>query len=330
MTTLADIRLKVRRLTGRPSAQQITDDQIDEYVNTFYLYDMPENLRLVTLTSNFEFMTEANVDTYDMATIQVTVPGGTQNAVDVYYNVHQPAFCAGYRINFAQDQSVFYGNWPKLADIVTSVTGNGTPGPYAFTLSSVPVYQGSLTIGAVDNTGSTVQLIDSPTSRTAGTWQVINTTTAVVGSINYLTGAGTVTFTNAVPSGNEITITSVPYATGKPISVLFFENKLTLRPCPDRPYLVSLQANKLPSALLASGSSPALKQWWQYLAYGAAKKIFQDSQDPDGEAAIARGYAEQESNVLRRTVSQARDKRTATIYTDGGADSLGNYYPNRF
>lgn len=330
MTTLADIRTKVRRLTGRPSAQQITDAQIDEYVNTFYLYDMPENLRLVTLITNFEFMTEPNVDTYDMASIQVSTPSGSQNAVDVYYNVQPPAFVAGYQVGFSQDQTGFYSRWPKLQDIVTTVTGDGSPGPYAFTLSSIPVYQGSVSIGVVDNTGATVQVVDVATGTTSGVWNVINSSTAVVGSINYVTGAGTITFSNAIPSGNELSISSVPYAPARPVELLFFDNKITMRPCPDRPYLVRMEAYKLPSALLAAATSPALKQWWQYLAYGAAKKIFQDSQDPEGEAAIARGYDEQERNVLRRTLAQYKNKRSATIYTEFGTGEFGNFYPNRF
>ena len=77
MSTLATIRTKVRRLTGRPSPQQITDTQIDEYVNTFYQYDFPEHLRVFSNTSTFKFMTEANVAEYDLRTIQVPFDGGT-------------------------------------------------------------------------------------------------------------------------------------------------------------------------------------------------------------------------------------------------------------
>ena len=40
-STLADIRSKVRRITARPSALQITDAEIDNYINTFYIYDFP-------------------------------------------------------------------------------------------------------------------------------------------------------------------------------------------------------------------------------------------------------------------------------------------------
>jgi hypothetical protein len=329
VTTLADIRVKVRRLTGRPSAQQISDAQIDSYVNTFYLYDMPENLRLVSLKTNFEFMTEANVDTYDMKTLQVSVGAGTENAVDVYYNLEQPAYVGGYMVSYSQDQAGFYGSWPRLQEIVTTVSGNGTPGPYAFTLQDIPVYQGSLSIGAVDVTGATNQVVDVPVDRATGTWKVINSTTVVAGSINYITGVGTITFANAIPAANQLTISSVPYSAGRPVSMLFFDNVITLRPTPDTEYLVRIEAFKLPSALLAAAESPLLKQWWQYLAYGAAKKIFQDSQDPEGEAQIARGYAEQEENVLRRTIAQYRNERAATIYTEQSSSLYGNYYPNR-
>ena len=75
MSTLADIRVKVRRLTGRPSPQQITDAQIDTYINTFYQYDFPEHLRVFSNETTFTFMTTPNVDTYDMRTTLVSFDG---------------------------------------------------------------------------------------------------------------------------------------------------------------------------------------------------------------------------------------------------------------
>ncbi|MGD8327648.1 MAG: hypothetical protein PVF65_12095 [Sphingomonadales bacterium] len=331
MTTLSDIRLKVRRLTGRPSDQSITDAQIDDYVNTFYLYDMPEDLRLFSLQTNFSFVCERNVDEYDLTNIQVEVAGGaTDSALNVYYNISPPFYIAGYEVDYHQDQTGFFRIWNKVNQITTTVTGNGTPGPYAFTLSNVPVYQRQVFIGAIDNTGATVAVQDIPTNRTTGTWALTNTTTAVVGSINYVTGAGTITFSNAIPAGNEITISSVPYVAGRPVSVLFYDNKITLRPAPDKEYTVETQAYKLPTALLNGADNPALKQWWQYLAYGASKKIFEDSQDPEGVAAIMQEMKHQELLVGRRTIGQMRNQRTATIYSDANSQGFGNYYPNRF
>lgn len=327
MTTLANIRTKVRRLTGHLSVQQITDDEIDEYINTFLLYDLPEELRLFTLTTNFEFMTIPNVDTYDMRTMQVTTNSGTQNAVDVYYNISSPAYCAGYQMFWSQDQEQFYRIYPNTGFITTTLEGDGTPGPYAFSLSDVPVLQYNVNIGTVDDTNATVQVEDVPTDPYNATWQLVNTSTAVTGSFDYTTGVGTITFSNNIPTGNEITITSVPYRASRPMSLLFFDNVITLRPVPDRSYPIQVQAFKVPSQLLEDSSSPPLLQWWQYIAYGASKKIFEDTGDPEGGAGIMQGFNEQEQRVLRRHIVQQTSQRAATIYTEQDRMYYGSYWP---
>jgi hypothetical protein len=316
MSTLATIRTKVRRLTGRPSPQQITDTQIDEYVNTFYQYDFPEHLRVFSNTSTFKFMTEANVAEYDLRTMQVAFDGGTETAVNIYYNLQPPAYIAGYQSFYSQSREQFLRIYPELGDITSSVTGDGTPGPYTFTLTNVPVLQNSITIGAIDSTGATVKVVDSPVNRTTGNWEISLLETAVTGSINYVTGAGTITFANNIPVGNEITSVFTPYAANRPQAVLFYDNVITLRPVPDKPYPVELNAFLTPSALISSNQAPILNQWWQYLAYGAAKKIFEDSQDPEGVDQIMRGFKEQEQLVLNRHVVQQTNERTATIYTE--------------
>lgn len=324
-STLAAIQTKVRRLTGRPSSNQITNDQINEYVNTFYLYDLPEHLRLFSLHSNFNFMTTPNVDTYDLATLTVPLGTSTEAAQDVFYDLQPPVYVAGYQSFWSQSQDQFYRIYPKLAEIKMNVAGNGTMGPYTFTFANTPVLQNSITVGVIDSTGNTVNVRDVPTNRTTGTWQISNTTTAVTGSINYLTGAGTITFTNNIPAGNNLTVTGVPYQPNRPQAVLYYENKLTLRPVPDAEYKVEIQAYKTPIELLATSQSPQIKQWWQFLAYGAAKKVFEDSQDPEGLAQLMIGYREQEALVLRRTIVQNTTQRSSTIYTEMTGFPYGNF-----
>jgi hypothetical protein len=316
MTDLASIRTKVRRLTGRPSSQQITDTQIDDYVNTFYQYDLPEHLRLFSLRTTFEFMTIANVDTYDLRTMNITIGGVSDTAANVYYNLSPPAYVAGYQSFHSQNREEFFRIYPPLASFITTVSGDGTPGPYTFTFPNTPFLQNSVSVGAIDDTGATVQLVDDPQDRTTGNWKIINTETAGVGSINYITGAGTVTFTNNIPSGNSISLASTPYTPSRPQGIMFYDNVLTLRPVPDQPYKVNLEAYITPTALLSSGANPELKQWWQYLAYGAAKKIFEDTQDPESLNVLMPGFKEQEQLVLRRTIVQQTNERTATIYTE--------------
>ena len=324
MSTLADIRTKVRRLTGRPSPQQITNAEIDEYVNTFYLYDMPETLRLFSQESVFEFMTEANVDRYDMNTMQVWTGVSNQPAVDVYITVKPPIYVAGYQSSWSQDRQQFFGQYPPLAQITSTVVGDGTPGPYAVTFANTPIQQNKVTVGAIDNTDVAANLIDVPTDRTNGTWEIINTNTSATGSINYITGAVTATFANNIPSGNVVTFSAVPYTASRPLSALFYDNVITLRPIPDASYLVTMEAYRRPTSLVDSTDFPELKQWWQYLAYGAAKKVFEDSQDSDGINAILSALKEQERLVLRRTIVQRTNQRTSTIYTEMTSFGYGN------
>lgn len=328
MSTLANIRTKVRRLTGRPSPQQITDAQIDDYVNTFYLYDMPETLRLFSQQTVFEFMTTPNVDQYDLSV--ETAWSGVANVPirDLYINLIPPAYVAGYQCFWSESNEQFYRTYPKLAEISTSVDGNGTPGPYTLTFANTPILQRQVTVGAIDDTGATIKCIDVPTNRTTGTWQIINTNTAQTGSIDYINGAVSVTFANNIPSGTQVTFTAVPYAASRPQALLYYDDILTLRPVPDREYLVSINAFKRPTQLIAGGEFPELRQWWQYLAYGAAKKVFEDSQDPEGVKVIMPEFKSQESMVVRRTIVQQTNERTATIFTEMVGFPYGNY--NRF
>lgn len=338
-STLTTIRTKIRRLTGRPSPQQISDSEIDDYVNTFYQYDLPEHLRLFSNTGTFTFMTEANVDQYNMRTatpaapefnaLTVTFDGAPRQAVDVYYNLQPPAYVAGYPCSYSQSMDQFFRTYPPLGDLITTVVGDGGVGPYTFTLTNIPALQNSISIGTIDNTGATIKVVDDPQDRENGDWVISNLLTAVTGSINYVTGVGTITFTNNIPAGNEITIIYTPYQPSRPQAVLFFDNIITLRPVPDRPYPVALNAFLTPSALLNADDNPILKQWWQYLAYGAAKKIFEDSQDPEGVDQIIKEFENQEALVLNRHVVQQTLERTATIYTEMSGGPYNNF-SNRF
>lgn len=329
MSTLADIRVKVRRLTGRPSPQQITDAQIDNYVNTFYQFDFPEHLRVFSNQTTFTFMTTPNVDTYNMRTMLVAFDGGTAPAVDVYYNIQPPVYIEGYQGFYSQSREQFYRTYPALGDQYDQLVGNGTVGPYTVTLPNIPFLQNSLTIGTIDVTNATQTIVDNPTNYQTGTLQDILLQTPVTGSVNYLTGALSVTFPNNIAVGQEITITYTPYQPNRPQAVLFYDDTITLRPVPDKVYPVQFNAFLTPTALLNSGDQPLLRQWWQYLAYGAAKKIFEDSQDPDGVQSIIEGFKEQERLSLYRSIVQQTNERTATIYTEMTAFPYGNFN-NRF
>jgi hypothetical protein len=326
MSTLSKIRTKVRRLTGRPSENQITTSQVDDYINDFILYDFPENIQLKMLERVLEFMTEANVDTYDIKTLTTYYNGSNQNIDNVYMTFKPPAYVNGYQIFWSQSNEEFYNYYPKIAKFDTSVTGNGTGGPYTFTLDSTPILQNEVSIGVIDVNGDTYKIVDVPVSRTSGTWLEVNTNTTVTGSINYITGVGSITLLNSIPTGNVFNIAYVPYSAGRPQGILFYGHTFTLRPVPDASYKVTMNARIIPTKLINENDHPDLDQWWQYIAYGASKKIFEDTQDMEGASQLIAGFKEQERLVLRRTIIQQTIQRTPTIYSETEQNSRNNFY----
>jgi hypothetical protein len=105
--------------------------------------------------------------------------------------------------------------------------------------------------------------------------------------------------------------------------MLYYNNTIYLRPVPDQPYQINFEADIRPTELLSS-NSPELEEWWQYIAYGAAKKIFEDRMDTESVQQIMPEFKQQERMCNRRTVVQYTNERVATIYTDnatGGSSS---------
>ena len=314
-STLARIKTKVRRLTASPSPQQLTDADLEEYIDDFYDQDLPADLKLFNLRTNLEFITEADQDTYTVDT-------------DLYYQVEAPVYVAGYDAQLFIDQTAFYGKWNKAEVSQASATGTGGAGPYTWTLGPLKVTKNTLTITANDTTGNQMEIVDDG----AGNLVSFGTTTNR-GTVNYVTGAVSVTFPNAIDNGDAITSMWRPYQASRPVSMLFFGNTLTMRPVPDKAYRVKVQVIRRPSqALAADGDTPQVTQWWQFIAFGAAIKVLQDRQDVESIANIMPFYEEQKQLVLHRTIAQMRQSRAPSIYADQTeargqfAGSDGGYY----
>lgn len=342
--TLADMRAKFRSITGLKSPTQITDAQIDKRINTVYLFDFPEHLKLISLRYNYQFTTTANRPVYDLPT-------------DTYFTGLPPVYIGGYQSFMTQSRENFFRINPQLNfQQVQIYTGNGTTGPYTGqSLTQTPVIPGfkpnppgayvanaanqlsasllnwnvivsaqaaadptsgisqSLTL-VDDGLGNLVDVNDPGT--TGGTGFVYR------GTVNYITGALSINatgFTSAVPSGNAITVQYIPYVASRPQSVIFFQDQFILYPVPDQAYTVSFEAYKTPTALIQGGSPSQVAQvreWWQALAVGAALKFFEDNEDMENYMKYRPFFDEYLTLVARRTIVQQTAERTATIYTE--------------
>jgi hypothetical protein len=317
--TLQAIQTKVRRLTRTPSISQMSDDQLNDYINTFILYDLPEHLRLFSLRTTLTFYTQPNIDVY--ATNTTDINNALYNFQNKYIAVHPPVFLAGIQGFYTQWRDVFYGYYPQTNTIAdTLLFGNGSPGPFSGVVTAHPMIQNNVIFSCLDQNGTAMILVDYPISNILGVLGLVNsaqTSPSPYGTINYITGAFSVTFPNNTQVMAPVIVENIGYQPGKPLAVLYYNNEFTIRPIPDKVYSIQLEVDMRPTELLQLTDVPQLEQWWQWIAYGCAKKIFEDRMDMESVQMILPEYRKQECLVLRTTLTQQANERTVTIYTQG-------------
>ena len=313
LSTLAQIRIKIRRLTKTPSEAQMSSDTINNYINTFILYDFPEQLRTFSLRTTLNFYTDPYIDTYSGDNI-------VTNFNNLYTNVYENVYVAGYKQLFFQDREQFFSLNPKTEGIKTiGTSGDGATVNFTGTLSNIPILRNHVSFTSIGANNIGLEVHDVPNTPNDGAGTFAGDTGAA-GSINYTTGVYDITFSSAPASGETIYSHTVSYSAGRPTSILYYNNELTFRPVPDQPYRVELEVASRPTELLDAATMPEISQWWQYIAYGAAKKIFEDRMDMESVQMIMPEFKKQEALVNRRTIGQQTKERSATIYTIGLTD----------
>lgn len=163
--------------------------------------------------------------------------------------------------------------------------------------------------------------------------QYASATPNVAGSatINYQTGQITgLNFSLPIPMGTPIQIQYNSRILSMPLAIMLYQNQFTLAPTPDAGYTIQLTAYRSPiKALLAQSQSgnPELSEWWEILAVGAAKKIFEDRLDTEGVVYIDKMLKERYDIIETRTYAAIGQRQIYTIYTD---QTTYNYSNNGF
>jgi hypothetical protein len=222
--------------------------------------------------------------------------------------------------------------WPQTNTISdTLLRGDNSSGPFTATVIAPPnpgvpfILQRSVNFNCLDTNGNSMVMVDIPISNTIGNLTQANvplippydTIQNPANFINYATGQYVITFPASTQIGATIWFEGILYQPGKPIGMLYYDDKFTIRPVPDKTYAIQLEADIRPTELINSTDIPQLEQWWQFIAFGAAKKIFEDRMDMDSVQLIMPEFKQQERLVLRTTLTQQANERTVTIYTQG-------------
>lgn len=289
--TLSEIRSKVRMVTGRYSPQELSNEQLDEYINKYFQYTFPAELKLERIHTYYEFLTVGNQQKY-------TLPTG-------YVNFEPPATLDNLSMLWYQEPSSFFDNNPENINRQTLATGDGATVAFSSTAGSFPILPGSTVV-----TDGVEVFQDTNTTYTTGN-VVLTGSLGGSGTLNYATGAVTVTFNTAPLTGVNIPLSYIQFQAGRPTAVLLYNNQLTFYPVPDTAYrfktkayantLVTTAAGANATQFVNATDKPLLDEWGPCIAYGASRDIHADYGEMDSYGDVTVLYKEQLAYVLKRT-----------------------------
>ncbi|MDC7243647.1 MAG: hypothetical protein PQJ44_06900 [Sphaerochaetaceae bacterium] len=297
--TLIQIRKRVRRLTSSPNETSLATSEIDEYINSFYTLDFVSAIKTDQLKDVVTLYTSPNIDVYTLD-------------LNTYQGIRSPVFCEGQEANLFKDRSQFFNVYPRYATKEIPTTGNGGA-TYTFTLTNIPFLRNQVVIGSVNSSGTPIKVIDD------GSGNLVNAdnTAQNAGTVNYLTGAVSLDYSTIginPANGEDIVTWVVQYSASRPLSILYWDGEITVRPVPDGIYKIDFEAYMTPVQFLNTNDSPTVFQWKDYIATGAARKILQDRGDMEGEQYLEKLMIEQQGLVLARQSVEEIGQRNATIY----------------
>lgn len=348
---VSEIFLYVRRILKQPNPQDITDSTIADYLNRFAVYDVPARIQPAEYKTTYTLELTPGVDQYNAPITYL--PGGA--VIPTYNSYLTPAYIDGYQIVMQQSHDQWMKLFPNRVFNQFQQNGTGSAGPYTIPLYEPPVIQGhrdqnilpagntinpggaqeglltsSVYVTAIDVSGNLNVAQDDPTSATTGNliqYDPLNPTNppSIVGTVNYLTGAITVTFLYVIPTTSAINTQSIPYSPGRPQAVLFYDNTFSFRPVPSQPFLFQIDAYYNPAAFLSTTNAIPYRWMTEYFARGTARKILQDYGDVEQMNLYEPFFREQENFVLRKTYRQTSNTRVATIYQGQTSFTPGAY-----
>ena len=261
--TLADIRSKTRATTGRPDVSMMSNTTLDDYINRYYQFVLPKELKIFWGYTYYQFFTQPNVDQYP----------GPQTS---FQTLNPQAWADGWPIDWYVSPDTFYQDYPQQLNKALVATGDGTT-TYPFNIPAYPVIPGSVYV-----TDGTQTAVDD------GTGGFVS---PAGGSIDYETGAVNVIFAASVASGTDIFVASQTYMPNRPQGILYFpsttlagstaaelaaRNMFVLRPVPDNTYLIKMQGIQIPKPLANTTDVPFRADLGPLIAYGASLEIFAD------------------------------------------------------
>lgn len=297
--TLQDIREKARQVSGRLSVTELDNTQLDDYINKYFQYEFPAEVKLNRNYLLHEFTTTADQQSYDFpADYTNFVPEATMDRRELV---------------FYQDPDSFYRDNVENVSRFSTWTGDGA------TVGFTNTFTGNFPI--LPNTVVIDDTVEVFTDDGAGT---LTGNLGGTGTVVYATGVISVTFNTAPADGQVIQASFIRYQAGFPRSVLMFDNQFTFFPVPDRAYRFRIKAWSLLTVRPTTGSfktsftlasdRPLQDEWGPAIAFGAARRIVSDFGEVDRYAELTALYKEQINYILTRTHVDLESSRALPMF----------------
>lgn len=284
-----------------------------------------------------------------------TSPYVDQYPVDVNYwqGFRSPMYVDGLQGSFFKDRQQFFNMWPKWPSLSQPISGDGTTQQFSFTIATIPFLRNSFTLGGTDVSGTPIRVGDDgngnlqlevPNPQVSVPLQTTNPALPGmynlntgnpgllnpknIGSVDYVTGACAINFAivNMTPiAGQQMQLFVSQYTTGRPSSLMVWNNVMTIRPVPKWTHKIEIEAYQTPVQFLTNTSNPIMNQWAKYIAYGAAIDILMDRQDIQGVKNLEPMFDALEALVLERQGVEELFQRNSTIFS-GSEQGNGNFY----
>lgn len=319
------MRKLIRRLTVSSSESALSTVDIDTEINNFITQDFPNAIKTDQMRSVYSFFAEPYRDRYPL---------------DVNYMqaFRASLYVDGVLGNFYKDRTQFYNVYPRFPTQFKPIAGDGVTTVFTFTIPG-PFLSKEVVLGGIDAAGNAISINDDGfgnlllqvpnpqvtvppytdsnpvntntpipgmhnqnTGNPGLNWVGTQTTpyTDAIGTVDYVTGVFNINFPVAPASGTQITLWVVQYQTGRPYSMLFWNNEVIIRPIPKIIHKIEIETFLTPVQFLESTNVPIMNQWCKYIAYGVAREILRQRQDFDGVTALEEGFLRQEGLVLER------------------------------
>lgn len=324
LSSMTQIKNLVRFYTNNLSANQLSDEILIDKINTFLLYDFPGLVQLIDLRKKLTFYTQPFVDVYESNT--VNDEDALYNLQNKYMYFYPSVFIKGGPVNYSQQPDGMNLIANDTVSTETINTGDGLTQNFYGTITGICTATGqsklirkSIVFSSIDNINEGIIAVDTPTiNPITGYYQddgilvEPNFPTVARGTINYLTGVYDVTFNAAPAAGQAIYAQTVKCSPSLPNLVSFYDNKFILRPVPDKVYKVEIVGQLRPTELV-NNNSPEIAAWFQFIAAGAAKKVFEGIGDDTGIQRMLSIMDEQRNLIMVKTIKLINNQTAQVI-----------------